>query len=375
MSEQQWYFISVVNQEQYGPYSADQLEGFAKSGSITKETMIWTEALKDQWIPASNVEGLFPSPQDPPPATQPAQPAQPARPQLLTGPASQAAQALQTAPLQAQPPQAAPVHPAAAPIQPAAAPIQPAAAPMQPAAAPMQPAAPIQQAPAARRPVAPGMIPSSMPGAAQVTQTASAAPTPGQALPGRVAPGEPFPAPPPAKASFGMYLGTFLGGFGLLLLALLFDSALLVGLGLLGGYALMLWSSILSYIYLYRAWSMIQPGNVRTSPGKAIGFLFIPFFNIYWVFVAVGGLPREWNRVMSSHPNLSQAPRLSSGLAIAACLVPLLFIPLMSAICKGVNWMGRLNISPAGGGGPTGPLGGLSPGGASPQAGGGIRLY
>ncbi len=219
------------------------------------------------------------------------------------------------------------------------------------------------------------MIPSSMPGAAQVTQTASAAPTPGQALPGRVAPGEPFPAPPPAKASFGMYLGTFLGGFGLLLLALLFDSALLVGLGLLGGYALMLWFSILSYIYLYRAWSMIQPGNVRTSPGKAIGFLFIPFFNIYWVFVAVGGLPREWNRVMSSHPNLSQAPRLSSGLAIAACLVPLLFIPLMSAICKGVNWMGRLNISPAGGGGPTGPLGGLSLGGASPQAGGGIRLY
>ena len=78
MSEQQWYFISVVNREQYGPYSADQLEEFVKGGSITRETMIWTAALEDQWIPASNVEGLFPSAQDPPPAAQPAQPAQPA---------------------------------------------------------------------------------------------------------------------------------------------------------------------------------------------------------------------------------------------------------------------------------------------------------
>ena len=82
--EQQWYFISVVNQERYGPYSADQLEGFVKSGSITRETMIWTEALQDQWIPAKNVEGLFPQEGNIVAAQQaPAAPA--GRPQLLTG--------------------------------------------------------------------------------------------------------------------------------------------------------------------------------------------------------------------------------------------------------------------------------------------------
>jgi len=103
-AEQQWYFISVVNQEQYGPYTADQLEGFVTSGSITRETMIWTEILEDQWIPAANVEGLFPgeaTPVSPPAAVHPAHPAQPARPQLLTGLAAQTAHPLGTAPVQA----------------------------------------------------------------------------------------------------------------------------------------------------------------------------------------------------------------------------------------------------------------------------------
>ncbi|MEE2623907.1 MAG: DUF4339 domain-containing protein, partial [Verrucomicrobiota bacterium] len=108
-AEQQWYFISVVNQEQYGPYTADQLEGFVTSGSITRETMIWTEILEDQWIPAANVEGLFPveaTPVSPSAAGQPAQPAQPAqlaqpaRPQLLTGLAAQTAHPLGPAPVQ-----------------------------------------------------------------------------------------------------------------------------------------------------------------------------------------------------------------------------------------------------------------------------------
>ncbi|MBG69850.1 MAG: hypothetical protein CMN06_06980 [Roseibacillus sp.] len=106
--EQQWYFISVVNQERYGPYSAEQLEGFVRSGSITRETMIWTEALQDQWIPATNVEGLFPAEGDI--AAQPTPTAPAGRPKLLTGtPAGSPRPLTQAAPLRAQPLQAQPL--------------------------------------------------------------------------------------------------------------------------------------------------------------------------------------------------------------------------------------------------------------------------
>ena len=387
--EQQWYFISVVNQERYGPYSAEQLEGFVRSGSITRETMIWTEALQDQWIPATNVEGLFPAEGDI--AAQPTPTAPAGRPKLLTGtpagsprPLTQAAplraQPLQAQPLQAAPVQAAPVQ--AAPVQ--AAPVQAAPAPLvaavQQAPAPVQPAAPQRQA-------VPGLIPSSMPGTAQPAATAArtASPIPGQAIVGHIAPGEPFPVPPATKASFGRWMGLFGGGLLLGLIALLSLGAAAskssAGAGVfgilatIGAYGLVTWAGVLAYMYLYRAWKLIQPGNVRTTPGKAIGFLFIPFYNIYWMFIAVGALPADWNRVMSSHPNLNQAPRLSTGLAITSLFVPIVGIFWIASMCKAINFMGRLHLNPGAGSG--GILGGPASGGASPQpqAGGGIRLY
>ena len=395
--EQQWFFISVVNQEQYGPYTADELEGFVASGSITKETMIWTEALEDQWIPASNVEGLFPPAQSVPPAA--VQPAQSARPQLLTGQAAQAVaplgsapvsaqpvQPLQAAPLQAVPLQAVPVQQAATPVQQAAVP-----APIQPAAAPLTQAT-------AQRPVKPGMISASMLGTAQPAnpvagqaQTASPAAATMPAVSGQVAPGEPFPAPPPTKASFGMWLSLLVSSALIMVLAfvLMKSAPALAAILLVGSYLPILGASILSAIYLYRAWKLIQPGGARVTAGKAVGFLFIPFFSLYWMFVAIGGLPAEWNRVMGSHPNLNQAPRLNSGLAMACCIGMffgiggLLMIPLLAGICKGINFMGRLHMMPGAGiGGPGGPFGGvpqpMAGAGASPQAqppGGGVRLY
>ena len=407
MSEQQWYFISVVNREQYGPYSADQLEEFVKGGSITRETMIWTAALEDQWIPASNVEGLFPPAQSVPPAAvqpaqpaqpaqpvQPVQPVQPARPQLLTGQAAQAVAPLGSAPVSAQPVQplqAAPLQ--AVPVQQAATPVQQAAAP-----APIQPAAaPLTQA-TAQRPVKPGMISASMLGTAQPAnpvagqaQTASPAAATMPAVAGQVAPGEPFPAPPPTKASFGMWLSLLVSSPLIMVLAfmLMKSAPALAAILLVAAYLPILGASILSAIYLYRAWKLIQPGGARVTAGKAVGFLFIPFFSLYWMFVAIGGLPAEWNRVMGSHPNLNQAPRLNSGLAMACCIGMFfgiggfLLIPLLAGICKGINFMGRLHMMPGGGiGGPGGPLGGIPQpmAGArtSPQAqqpGGGIRLY
>ena len=42
---------------------------------------------------------------------------------------------------------------------------------------------------------------------------------------------------------------------------------------------------VLNLIFLYRLWVMVQRSNLgikKPAPGKAIGFMFIPFFNFYY---------------------------------------------------------------------------------------------
>ena len=86
MSEEQlWHYI--VNEEKQGPVSVEQLHGLVASGTITPETLVWTESLED-WTSASNLEGLFP---DQNPASQ--------SPSLITGAAAQASNPLASAPV------------------------------------------------------------------------------------------------------------------------------------------------------------------------------------------------------------------------------------------------------------------------------------
>ena len=46
---------------------------------------------------------------------------------------------------------------------------------------------------------------------------------------------------------------------------------------------------------LHKLWSLIPADKARTTPGKAVGFLFIPLFSLYWVFVAFYSLARTLN--------------------------------------------------------------------------------
>ena len=71
---------------------------------------------------------------------------------------------------------------------------------------------------------------------------------------------------------------------------------------------------VISYILLYRYWFIIQDGKTRTSPEKAVGFCFIPFFNFYWLYVAVVGLARDMN-LYCDERNIP-AKRISVELAI-----------------------------------------------------------
>ncbi len=88
-------------------------------------------------------------------------------------------------------------------------------------------------------------------------------------------------------------------------------------------------SMVLFYIILYRHWQLIQDGYARTSPGKAVGFLFIPFFNLYWIFEAFPGLIRDTNVYIQRYglPVKMQ----DAGLATAFCILTLLcLIPYLN---------------------------------------------
>jgi len=96
-------------------------------------------------------------------------------------------------------------------------------------------------------------------------------------------------------------------------------------------------------VWIGKSWGMLPPmarmtqsGRIVT-PGQAVGFLFIPFFNLYWYFVVSMGLCEALNRQLAAYGSPKRAPR---GLALTAAIVqvipyvnlaigPLLWVPFM----------------------------------------------
>jgi len=95
-------------------------------------------------------------------------------------------------------------------------------------------------------------------------------------------------------------------------------SAAYLILGILGS----LYSEILALVLFYKMWESIQDGHARTSPGKAIGFLFIPFFNFYWIFQVLWGFAKDYNAYLVRHA--VSAKKLPEGLFLACVILPLL---------------------------------------------------
>ena len=92
-------------------------------------------------------------------------------------------------------------------------------------------------------------------------------------------------------------------GAGILLLGIIILAASesVVGVFLiLAGIVVLIIALIYFYIFLYRLWKFIISASVSAglkplinTPAEAIGFMFIPVFNFYWIFKAIGGLPKE----------------------------------------------------------------------------------
>ncbi len=148
----------------------------------------------------------------------------------------------------------------------------------------------------------------------------------------------------PKRASFGLVLTleivafviSFLGGLLLGIGAAENEDALL-GTGvvlIIIGFLVAVVGGIFGLIYLYRAWLIVQGSTARTTPGKAVGFLFIPLFNLYWQFQAVYGWAKDYNAFREDYA-LTAAPRMPAGLFLAVPifnLLNILPIPVLSTI-------------------------------------------
>jgi hypothetical protein len=76
---------------------------------------------------------------------------------------------------------------------------------------------------------------------------------------------------------------------------------------------------VFAYLMLYKFWKIIQDGEARTTPGKAVGFMFIPFFSLYWIFEAYWGLAKDMNKYTLQR-NIS-APKINEDFILAYCIV------------------------------------------------------
>ncbi len=70
-------------------------------------------------------------------------------------------------------------------------------------------------------------------------------------------------------------------------------------------------------VIVRRAWASIDGGSEGLSPGKAQGFLWIPFFNFYWVFPALVSLATQTNAKADAGRNPDGRITRGFGLVIA----------------------------------------------------------
>jgi hypothetical protein len=95
-------------------------------------------------------------------------------------------------------------------------------------------------------------------------------------------------------------------------------------------------ASVSLCVLLFKLWHQVQDGAARATPGKAMGLLFVPVFNLYWMFVAFPGLAAELNRCASRRAlNVKPASR---GLMVTYCVLCFVAaVPFLGVLAALVN--------------------------------------
>ncbi len=174
------------------------------------------------------------------------------------------------------------------------------------------------------------------------------------------APAPGFAHPPVKAASPGLFYGSIVGGLILMALFMILGSRLpaqatasggalpVILLGMLfAGIGLLVIGHILALIVLHRAWRCLSQAGASVRPGAAVGLLFVPFFNLYWIFRAYRGFAVEWNRITTTHEETRLAPKMPEGLFLAFCILQIIFppvgmillFPVTGAMSKAINFI------------------------------------
>ncbi len=79
---------------------------------------------------------------------------------------------------------------------------------------------------------------------------------------------------------------------------------------------------VVTLILAYKMWAAIQGLGARTSPGLALGLMFIPLFQLFWQFVVYWGWTKDYNKLRQQAER--PLPGMPEGLALAACILPII---------------------------------------------------
>lgn len=93
----------------------------------------------------------------------------------------------------------------------------------------------------------------------------------------------------------------------------------------------MLGVGIPTMVFVYKAWASIQDATPRTTPLAAVLLLFVPFFNLCWMFQAYWGWTKDFNRIaLKQETRVYRAPE---GIALTICVLILLsVIPVIGSV-------------------------------------------
>ena len=131
-----------------------------------------------------------------------------------------------------------------------------------------------------------------------------------------------------------MFIGWFISFLAMAFLAIVFmegrgrDREVIPFLMFPAMFPAMIGTMIPLMTLVYKAWASIEDGKPRTTPIVAVLLLFVPIFNIYWMFQAYWGWTQDFNEYAKKH-NLS-VRRAPEGLALTYCIFLLLgSIPIL----------------------------------------------
>lgn len=138
----------------------------------------------------------------------------------------------------------------------------------------------------------------------------------------------------------GLYMGTIIGAHAAGLVFAMFSFATMFSndqsmkvlnvLNSLVAVVLIIFSFVMAAILVYKSWESIQDKGARATPGKAVGFLFIPFFNFYWFFQAFWGWAQDFNRhIDGAGTGMEKMPEgliLAFTIVLLLSLVPIPFL-------------------------------------------------